>query len=202
MDSFASLSAPLFWIPVYVLAVAVLGLVWAPAAALICALVARTRKLTGESYASTGAVCSMLLILPWVYLLVRLVFGRSLPVFVVAPVYLIIYAVWFIFHIALFNVVVLVVIIADILVLHTEPLEIAAPLGVVLSVMLPMNFYAWMRSARSLYLRYTVNKNRPSSSAIAALDSAYLAPFIWLIVWSMVVLLTIIVVGFAEFSQR
>ena len=201
MDSFGSLSAPLFWIPVYVLALAALGLVWAPAAALICALVARIRKLRGESYAWVGAMCSMLLILPWVYLLVRLVFGRSLPVFVVAPVYLLIYGIWFIFYIAVFNVVTLIVIIADILVLHIEPLEISASFFVVLSVMLPMNVYTWMMSARNLHRRYTVNKERPSASAIIALDGTYLAPFIWLIVWSMVVLLTIIVAALAAYSK-
>ena len=202
MDSFGSVGTVLFWIPVCVLLLAVLGSVWAPAAALTCVLAARFRKLTGESYAWVGAMCSMLLILPWVYLLVRLIFGRSLPVFVVAPVYLIIYAIWLIFYIAVFNVIALVVIIADIFVLHTEPLQISASLFVVLSVMLPMNVYTWMRSARNLHRRYTVNKESPSASAIAALDCAYLAPFIWLSVWSMVVLMTIIVVGLAEFSQR
>ena len=201
MDSFGSVGTFLFWIPVCVLLLAVLGSVWAPAAALTCVLAARFRKLTGESYAWVGAMCSMLLILPWVYLLVRLVSGRSLPVFVVAPVYLLIYGIWFIFYIAVFNVVTLIVIIADILVLHNEPLEISASFFVILSVMLPMNFYTWMRSARSLHRRYTVNKERPSASAIAALDCAYLAPFIWLIVWSMVVLLTIIVAGLAAYSQ-
>ena len=139
MDSFGSVGTVLFWIPVCVLLLAVLGSVWAPAAALTCVLAARFRKLTGESYAWVGAMCSMLLILPWVYLLVRLIFGRSLPVFVVAPVYLIIYAIWLIFYIAVFNVIALVVIIADIFVLHTEPLQISASLFVVLSVMLPMN---------------------------------------------------------------
>ena len=47
------------------------GLLGAPFAALICVIIARIRGL-GESYAGTGAWYSMLFILPWLYLVLRM----------------------------------------------------------------------------------------------------------------------------------
>ena len=49
----------------------VFGLLGAPFAALICAIIARVRGL-GQSYAGTGAWYSMLFILPWFYLVLRM----------------------------------------------------------------------------------------------------------------------------------
>ena len=94
MGNLESIGEVFLWIPVSVLLLALLGLLWAPVAALICVLVARFRKLDGESYGAAGAKHSILLVLPWVYLLVRMLFGRSLPVFFVAPVYVVIYSIW------------------------------------------------------------------------------------------------------------
>ena len=201
LDNMESIGEVFFWVPVYVLLLAVLGLLWAPAAALICALVARFRKLGGESYGAAGATHSMLLILPWVYLLVRMLFGRSLPVFVVTPVYVLIYSIWLVFYVAIFNVGGVVASMIDIFVTHSLPLSIAAPFAVVSSVILPVNFYTWKRSITDLHHRHAADKERPSVSASVALDGAYLAPFIWLIVWSLVVLLITIVAGLSAYTM-
>ena len=123
VNSLESIGAISFWIPVAVVLLAVLGLLWAPPAALTCMLAARFRKLEGESYAAAGAQHSMLLVLPWVYLLVRLLSGRALPVFIVAPVYILVYAIWFIFYIVGFNLGVLIASIVDVLVAHSQPLR-------------------------------------------------------------------------------
>lgn len=47
------------------------GLLGAPFAALICAIISRVRGL-GNSYAGTGAWYSMLFVLPWLYLVLRM----------------------------------------------------------------------------------------------------------------------------------
>ncbi|MYE55317.1 MAG: hypothetical protein F4X34_09020 [Chloroflexi bacterium] len=54
----------------------VLGLVGAPFAALICVIVSHFRGL-GNSYAGTGAWYSMLFIMPWIYLVLRMIGYKS-----------------------------------------------------------------------------------------------------------------------------
>ena len=196
VNSLESIGAISFWIPVAVVLLAVLGLLWAPPAALTCMLAARFRKLEGESYAAAGAQHSMLLVLPWVYLLVRLLSGRALPVFIVAPVYILVYAIWFIFYIVGFNVGVLIASIVDVLVAHSQPFARVALVFVVSSVMLPINVYTWRMSIGNLRHRYALDKEHPRQPAASVPDGDYLAPFIWLIAWSIVVLFIIIVAAF------
>ena len=81
------------WVAVAVGLLAVVGLLWAPIGAFSCVLVARARNLAPGGYGTSGAKCSMLLILPWIYLVIRL-FDRSVPVFFVILVYILVYAVW------------------------------------------------------------------------------------------------------------
>ena len=97
MNNLENIGEFLFFIPVAVLLLAIAGLVWTPFGILICALVARFRGLKGEPYATAAAKSSVLLLLPWVYLVIRLSFGRSLSRFAVMPVYVLIYATWFYF---------------------------------------------------------------------------------------------------------
>lgn len=76
-----------------VLLVALLGMAWAPFAALICALVARTRGLSPYRYAVAGAMYSSLFLLPWVYLVTSM-YGRTIPVILVRLTYVLLYGVW------------------------------------------------------------------------------------------------------------
>ena len=70
----------------------VIGLLGAPFAALICAIIARARGL-GQSYAGTGAWYSMLFILPWFYLVLRML-GVQVSKGVTQLGYAILYGVW------------------------------------------------------------------------------------------------------------
>ena len=97
MNNLGSIGEILFFVPVAVLFLAIVGLVWTPFGTLICAFVAHFRGLKGEPYATAAAKSSILLLLPWVYLVIRLSFARSLSRFAVMPVYVLIYATWFYF---------------------------------------------------------------------------------------------------------
>ena len=81
------------WVAFGIIAPVLLGLLWAPFAAGICALVARVRALPQGPYAGTGARCSVAFILPWVYFLIRM-FDIAVPRFVVGTVYVLVYLVW------------------------------------------------------------------------------------------------------------
>ena len=51
---------------------AAIGLLWAPFASLICLSAARARGLNDSTYAIAGATHSILLMLPWIYLILRM----------------------------------------------------------------------------------------------------------------------------------
>lgn len=78
--------------PLIVVIGLVIGWIWAPFAALICARVARTRGLDSRRFAAAGAIYSILFFWPWVYLLLRM-YGRSVPGSVIRWAYIILYAV-------------------------------------------------------------------------------------------------------------
>ncbi len=71
----------------------VLGLLWMPFGALICSQTARVRSLPDDGYGATGAGYSALMLLPWVYLVVRML-GRRVPRPVIWAGYSYIYACW------------------------------------------------------------------------------------------------------------
>ncbi|MCY3542663.1 MAG: hypothetical protein OXH22_01270 [Chloroflexi bacterium] len=70
----------------------VFGLLGAPFAALICFIIGRSRGLT-EVHARTGAWYSILFILPWLYLVLRML-GLNLSDKVAQLGYLVLYGVW------------------------------------------------------------------------------------------------------------
>ena len=76
-----------------VMAAPVLGALWAPFAALLCAKEARRRGLDPRRYAKAGALYSVLFFFPWVYLMARMR-GRTVPVAAVSAVYVLLYVVW------------------------------------------------------------------------------------------------------------
>ena len=59
-------------IPGAVITLMVVGLVWSPVAALICLLIASVRGLREEGYGSAGFRYSVLFLLPWIYLALRM----------------------------------------------------------------------------------------------------------------------------------
>ena len=71
----------------------VFGLLWSPFAALICRLVSHVRKLPGSGYGGAGFRCSLLFLLPWVYLVLRMT-GLPVPRVVVRAGYGLIYGLW------------------------------------------------------------------------------------------------------------
>ena len=75
-----------------VLASPVLGLIWAPFAAWLCARAARARRLDSRKFAVAGAVYSILLFWPWVYLILR-IRGKRVPGRAVHVVYIILYSI-------------------------------------------------------------------------------------------------------------
>ena len=82
-------------LPIYAVVISmVFGLLGAPLAALICAIISRVRGL-GDSYAGTGAWYSMLFILPWIYLVLRMIGYKSFGSDRLAQLgYAILYGVW------------------------------------------------------------------------------------------------------------
>ncbi len=200
MEHIISVGEFFFWIPVSILLLSILGLLWAPVAALTCLLVARFRRLHGESYAAAGAKHSILLVLPWIYLLVRMIFGRSLPTFLVAPVYVLIYGIWLISYLVVFNVGGLVASVLDVLVTHSQPLASMGFFFIALSVILPLNVYMWRSSVRNLRRRYAADKESTCQSPLVVPHRDYTAPFAWLILWSIVVLIITIVGGLSAYA--
>ena len=71
----------------------VFGLLWSPFAALMCRLVAHVRKLPGNGYGGAGFRYSVLFLLPWVYLVLRMA-GVPVPRLVVRVGYGMLYGLW------------------------------------------------------------------------------------------------------------
>lgn len=79
--------------PILIIAAAmVLGLLGAPFAALVCLIISRVRRLD-SSFAGTGARYSMLFIVPWIYLVLRML-GVQVSDRLVQIGYAILYGVW------------------------------------------------------------------------------------------------------------
>ena len=70
----------------------VVGWIWAPFAALVCAQVARAQGLDSRRFAAAGAIYSILFFWPWVYLVLRM-HGKSVPSPVIRGAYIVLYAV-------------------------------------------------------------------------------------------------------------
>ena len=73
--------------------VAVLLVLWAPIAALLCANSAHQHGLEVRRYAVAGGVYSLLLLLPWIYLLMRMA-GDQPPRILVKCAYVVLFAAW------------------------------------------------------------------------------------------------------------
>lgn len=88
MDAISSI--PL-WIIIIAFWVLLVGLIWAPFAAITCILIAHSKSLNVIRYGVVGAVYSAAFILPWIYLTLRM-FGvrtkRGIVLFVYCALYI------------------------------------------------------------------------------------------------------------------
>ena len=86
--------APFFVLVIFYM-LAAIGLLWSPVAAYTCARVARSKGVDARRYAIAGAIYSILLFLPWIYLWSKL---RNKPLrgITVAIGYVLLYALWLI----------------------------------------------------------------------------------------------------------
>ena len=70
------------------------GVLLAPFAALMCYMRARSMGLSPGHYARIGAMYSTFLLLPWIYLIVRM-FNKTVPNSLIGIGYCVLYTVWF-----------------------------------------------------------------------------------------------------------
>lgn len=187
-----------FYAPVGALALAVLGLLWAPFGALACAGVARLRGLTPAPYAASGAKSSAIMFLPWVYLFVRLASGRPPPALIVKAVYALAYAVWLCMaatKAALLGNFVYGAIFQD------YSISLAA-FGVVLfGAMLGGNVYTLRASVkRTLHQSGGSRADKTGEDSLMP-DNAYLTPFGWLIGWAICYALALTLTVLAGMAQ-
>ena len=80
-------------LPASVILMMVFGLLWSPFAAIICLLIARVRGLRGDGYGSAGFRYSLLFLLPWIYLALRMA-GVPVPRMVERIGYALLYGLW------------------------------------------------------------------------------------------------------------
>ena len=169
-------------ITVGVLFLAALGLFLALPAALLCAIVARFRNLPVGMYAAAGAKYTALLILPYLYLLTIMLFGKSsFPRLVVGSAYALLYTVWL--TIVITNAFLLFIFVSDIFVYHRYAFGFSATFAILSAILLPINMYSWGKSINGLY-RFSMAGHTTTS---ALPSGRYLEPFILLILWSVLI---------------
>ena len=199
LNNLGNIGEILFLIPVSILAMAFLGLLWSPFAALTCGLIAQYREKEFMSYAKAGAKCSSLLLLPWFYLLVRLAFGKSLPTFVVISAYVLIYAVWIYF--VVLSVGGLLISIIDLLVIRTYSFQINMLAVIVFGVISPFNIHTFIASMNRLRRKHVLDSRDSGRTSTSVPDGVYLEPFAWLIGWSIAILFATVLLGLLAFTE-
>ena len=187
----------LFWVPVGVLALSLLGVLLAPLAAVGCVLLARSKGIEG-SYGAAGAKSSALLVLPLVYLSTSLVFGRSpFPKPFVTTAYMLVYVVWL--ALIAIHVVGLFLPVMDVLFVHHYSL-VPSTVGIVAHVIvLPIIVFTLWRSIRMLHKANAAHGGTTHGETPNSGSDAYLAPFSSIIAWSIVTLSVVFVTGLLGF---
>ena len=85
--------------------ISLVGLIWMPFAAATCMYVARSKRLNVNAYGIAGAVYSVLFILPWIYLVLRM-YGVSVDKRVVRAVYVVLYVYIWMLGVMVLNVII------------------------------------------------------------------------------------------------
>ena len=188
-----------FYAPVGALALAVLGTLWAAPGALILAAVARLRGCEPALCAAAGAKASALMFLPWVYLFIKLAFGRPPPFFVVKAAYAMAYAVWLC----------IIAVTAHLMVSyvlwliqgkHIRLSSFAIALNGAVAATCAYAFVNSIGKTRRRYATREIAAVEPREDA-HALERMYLRPFGWLIVWSLVYAAAMITLFLASFTE-
>ncbi len=158
--------------------IVLVGALWSPAAAVLCARAARRKGLDPKRYAMLGGLYSTLMIVPWVLLLLRLC-GNRIPWRLLALSYWVLYGgIWGCGVIALFANIILLVI----LVLLFEGADSASLLWpIMIALMLCANVLALTVSARGLIKRWRADQ--VAGVGLMAQDShrfskSYVMPFV------------------------
>ena len=183
-----------FWIIVPVL----LGLLWAPFAAGICALVARVRGLPAGPYAGTGARCSAAFILPWVYFLIRM-FNLPVPRFVVGTVYVLVFLVWAVALIGGEGRT-----LSELVLDMAEGSRVSAGVVVfwivVTFVVFVVMSLTWVWSFAMLLNASHSHKERMEPPPAVSVGGRFLQPFGWLFGWAFVHILLVIMIAGTHFA--
>ena len=182
-----------FYAPIGALALAVLGLLWAPAGALILSAVARLRKLKPAPYAAAGANASALMFLPWVYLFVKLALGRPPPALAVKASCAVAYAVW----LCIIAVTAYLAVSYIIWLVQGKYVGLSAFAIALNGAVAATCAYSFSNSVRK-----TRGRGRRATRENALMpESAYLRPFGWLIVWSLIYAAAMIALFLASFTE-
>lgn len=168
------------WLAGAVLLLAPAGLLWAPFAAVICGLLAHLRNLDRGAYAAAGARSSALLLLPFFYVLARML-GTSIPVAVVRGAYVVFYQAWLVWILVEF--LLLGDALWDAATLGDERAVPRAVFMLVLSLfVVPLHIFFWVLSVRML-----IERNKYADESLGDPDpilpaSVYIQSFAWIFV--------------------
>lgn len=175
-----------------------LGLLLAIPAALVCVLIALFRSDDWRPYAAAGAKHSILLIIPFIYLLATLLFHRSpFPKLVLASVYALVYTLWI--TCVIIKALGLTLFLADIVVLHNYQLGPTVFLVVLYGAVLPINVLTLRSSVGALRRRVGANQIAGDLPTTLSQDEIYLNPFGGVIGWSLITVLMTVLSGLLGF---
>ena len=175
-----------------------MGLLLAIPAALVCILIALFRGHDWRPYAAAGAQHSILLIIPFIYLLATLLFHRSpFPKLVVASVYALVYSLWL--TCVTIKALGLTLFLVDIVVLHNYQLGPTVFLAVLYGTVLPVNVLTLSSSIRALRRKVGANQAAGDSPTTLSQDEGYLNPFGGVIAWSLITVLMTLLAGLLGF---
>ena len=150
-----------------------LGILWSPFGALICALIARRRALPVKYYAGMGAWHSALLLLPWIYLVLRMT-GRTVSRGWISFGYFILYAVWFIGSVC-----VMAIFVIGIFVDRPDSLILWAFMMWLIVILFAANVYMWISSVRAMSGGRMAPKDGQEADHGIIPDQFYLRPFLY-----------------------
>ncbi len=167
-----------FFIPLTML----VGPLWAPFAALACAIRAPSIGRSRGRYAAIGAVYTTLFLLPWIYLIARM-YGMKLPEALLWTGYIVLYVVWFCS-------IVLNLIVAFASHPGKEHLWDFTNVDVIISMMvftiLCVNATTWVVSMVRLYSGHQRSELHPNSEDSILPNRAYILPFLFALLWLVV----------------
>ena len=172
---------------------AAIGVAWTPFAMAFSYIFAKARGMSGGEHAIRGGLYSFLLLLPWLYLSVRMM-GISLPRAVIATAYVVVYTFWMILILGCYLRYVLT---------ESIPYHSSDSGGIRLGLdtffwlaVTAISFFAWVFTLLRLWrVNRGVRRDLERPAWSTSLDKTYLHPFgqllLWLIGFPVVWLITV-----------